>query len=349
MSRRSSRGPFLATAMLIGTLAALAAPQNVSAQPQEGEPQATPAEEAPTTAPPEQPDTARPQERPEASPPAGARERESADIMPEAGTPDAAAEPVSDGLLGKSSLFDILVLLAAALVGALGGLLSPWSRSADRLRADHAAIVLRLRRIETGLKAQETLSAPAPTPAGPRYEPFDTRRRGSPLPHPEDGYQLHRDGGPSSDAAAAPRREEQERNGKMERALAEYGKLVATKGSKPRQFTQLLAEFPEARAIRLDHAQGLSTEPFREGDANQFAVAVGDGRRFAVLPTYEYVSDFSIAFSAPVQNPDFIRQLFEFVADDTGQLRVESAAVVEIDETGAVQIVRRGRLAGFRS
>jgi|GEM_PF-5407635 len=262
--------------------------------------------------------------------------------------PERPAETTT-GFLGQSVWFDALMLLATALAGALIALLSPWSRLTSRLGFHVAHMRNRLERIEAGLKAQANLSTPPSSSGASRYDALDTRRRPPSASAPERAHQFTSEGTAANDAAEATRREEHERNSKMQRALDDYARLVAMKGSKPRQFSQLLAEFPEACAIRLDQGHNLSTEPFREGDANQFVVAVGDGRRFAVLPTYEYISDFSIAFSAPVQNPEHIRQLFEFTADDTGQIRLESPAVVDIEENGAVEVIRRGRLAGFRS
>ena len=333
----------LATVALLAAAPAAAATQATSATPKaaQGQPE-RPAPADNTTAQ-QAPDSLPTQPAPD-TPPAtnleGIVEDETASEPPAATT---------GGFLGQSTWFDALMLLAAALAGALIALLSSWSRSATPLGFDLARMRNRLDRIETGLKAQANLSTPPSGGTPSRYDAVDTRRRTTSHSASEDSYRLPSEDAAGDDPADATRRELRERNSRMERVLADYSKLVATKGTKPRQFTQLVAEFPEARAIRMDQVHGLSTEPFREGDANQFVVAVGDGRRFAVLPTYEYISDFSIVFSAPVQNPEHVRQLFELAADDTAQIRLESPAVVDIDENGAVQIVRRGRLSGFRS
>jgi hypothetical protein len=355
MSPRSIRHAVIAAAMLMaGPVPAFSQPSSTPAPSAQVEETKSPA--TGTTAPSREStgaaaaaDTLPPRREPAPAASTDAPRTEDIDFGPEPAQLQAQQQNggQNGGLLGESMLLDVLMLLAASIVGALIALMSPWSRSAERLHAPISGLAGKLKRIETGLKAQSNLSTPAPPPAGLRNEPVDTRRRETSHEDASAASLLKRDARPS--APASSNQQEHERNSKMQLALDEYAKLVATKGTKPRQFTQVVADFPQAHAVRVDQVHGLAAEPFREGDANQFVVAVGDGQRFAVVPTYEYISDFSIAFSAPVQNPDAVRQLFEFASDDTGQLRIERAAVVEIDEKGAVQIVRRGLLSGFRS
>jgi hypothetical protein len=348
MIRRPTRALLLAAALL-------AAPAAVRAQqetaPQAAEPQAPPAE---LQARPEQPgeEAAAPGNAPAAQAqrqaPAGARPEPRYEDVPFREAPQATAQPVS-ALLGRTTWFDALMLLAAALSGALVALLSSWSRSAERAHRHIASLSRRLTQLESDLRARPMHGTAERSGEAPRYEPVDTRRRSVSNPLSAGEYRPDRDSPPVQAPAPPAPREDHRRAAGLESAVASYAKLVATKGSKPRQFHEILAQFPETRALRFDPATGIAAEAFRGDDANQFVVAVGDGRRFAVLPTYEYVSDFSIAFSSQVQNPEQIRQLFEFEADESGQLRVERPAEVEIDEFGAVHIRRRGRLSGFRA
>lgn len=245
------------------------------------------------------------------------------------------------GLLGGDMLTDLLCLLGAALLGALLALFSPWSRATARLERDQAMLLDKIRRLQNSLDSRS--SPPAPQPAASRetarFEPVETRRKApDTLAQPVAR--------PNAETRAAD--EANARHAAMTKALQDYVRLVGTKGAKPRQFSELLAAFPDVRSVRFDGG-GLALSPYLDGDANQFFVAAGDGRRFAVVPTYDYIADFPIAFSTPVQNPELVRQLFDLDVDETGQLRVGKAAVVTLDEAGAPQLDQRGSLSGFRS
>lgn len=245
----------------------------------------------------------------------------------------------SSSLLGGDILTDLLCLFGAALLGALLALFSPWSRATARLEREQAMLLDKVRRLQNSIDSKARSPAAPPAPPPPRFEPVETRRKSpDPAPLPDDR--------PSAETRAAD--EADRRHAAMTKALQDYVRLVGTKGAKPRQFSELLAAFPEVRSVRFDGG-GLALSPYLDGDANQFFVAAGDGRRFAVVPTYDYIADFPIAFSTPVQNPELVRQLFDLDVDETGQLRVGKAAVVTLDETGAPQVDQRGSLSGFRS
>lgn len=246
----------------------------------------------------------------------------------------------NNGLLGSDMLTDLLCLFGAALLGALLALFSPWSRATARLEREQAMLLDKVRRLQNTLDSRPR--PPAPQPAAsrepPRFEPVETRRK-----TPDALVQPDR---PNAETRAAD--EASARHAAMTKALQDYVRLVGTKGAKPRQFSELLAAFQDVRSVRFDGG-GLALAPYLDGDANQFFVAAGDGRRFAVVPTYDYIADFPIAFSTPVQNPELVRQLFNLDVDETGQLRVGKAAVVTLDEAGVPQLDQRGSLSGFRS
>jgi TonB family protein len=135
--------------------------------------------------------------------------------------------------------------------------------------------------------------------------------------------------------------------GDLWQALQDYIALVARRGSRPSDFAALTGRFDHPLAVRLDAAGALVVEPFDPADPNQLLVALGDGEKAAVVPTYDYVANFDLAFSEPVQNPPAVRQLFDMEAGEGG-LRVVRMAVVELSG-GVARLKLRGRLGGFRS
>jgi hypothetical protein len=273
--------------------------------------------------------------QPEAQVPAGTRDV----VLPLDEPAERRAEEGRAGLLGGSLLLDLLCLLGAALLGALLALFSPWSRATARLEREQAMLLDKIRRLQTSIDSKTRAPAAPPAPQPPRFDPIDTRRKPVEAA-PEPAARPTAKARAADDGAA--------RHAAMDKALQDYLRLVATKGAKPRQFSELLAAFPDVRSVRFDGG-GLALAPYLDGDANQFFVAAGDGRRFAVVPTYDYIADFPIAFSTPVQNPELVRQLFDLDVDESGQLRVGKAAILSVDEAGAPQIDQRGSLSGFRS
>ncbi|HEX8579053.1 MAG TPA: hypothetical protein VF655_05590 [Allosphingosinicella sp.] len=252
----------------------------------------------------------------------------------------------SRGILGRGWATDLGLLFLTALLGAGAGALLGSQSSRRRNASDLHPLKVRLDSIETGLRAQAKLSSSAASPS-PR-SPAETARQdyrmeGAPrapqAPPPQTSPS-----GQSQDARTA----QQEVSRRIRQAADDYCKLIATKGAKPRQFADALAAFPEVLAIQ-QQGSAMVAGPYREGDANQFVVAAGDGENFVVLPTYEYVSDFAMAFSKPVMNPESVRLLFDFSEGDGGQLQIGQPAVVELDDTGLFHVMRKGQLSGFRS
>ncbi|HEY7811286.1 MAG TPA: hypothetical protein VIA98_13015 [Allosphingosinicella sp.] len=205
---------------------------------------------------------------------------------------------------------------------------------------------MRLDSIETGLRAQAKLSSSAasPSPRSPAETARQDYRVESAPRAPQAPSPQATPSGQSQDARTA----QQEVSRRIGQAADDYCNLIATKGAKPRQFADALAAFPEVLAIQ-QQGSTMVAGPYRENDANQFVVAAGDGENFVVLPTYEYVSDFAMAFSKPVMNPESVRLLFDFSEGDGGQLQIGQPAIVELDDTGLFHVKRKGQLSGFRS
>lgn len=259
---------------------------------------------------------------------------------------------IERGLLGGSVLTDILALALAVILGALlGGLFGAW-RAAGPARRAFERHERRIAAVEKGLNAQAKLSQP---PAGTGSAPQPTRLGpyGRPLPYGLDpeGTDFSSAPAPRDDPPATPdsaRRAALERNRQLDQTVEDYCRLVATKGARPRQFAELLATFPRLLSVRTE-AGNIVGEPYREGDANQILVAAGDGEHFAVLPTYEYLADFSMAFSKLVMTPPIVGQLFHLKEDESGQLQLVRPATVEKDESSVLRVTGKGELSGFRS
>lgn len=133
--------------------------------------------------------------------------------------------------------------------------------------------------------------------------------------------------------------------------VARYRDLLAQR-AKPRLLQDVIEEDSEARAIVCD-ADGstLSLAAVDPNDPGQMLVAFAGPEHdtFVVLPTFEYLENFRVAFSAPVQNPAVVRSLFELEQDDGGGLRLIDPALVRLDEGNVLRKVREGRLGGFAS
>ena len=113
-----------------------------------------------------------------------------------------------------------------------------------------------------------------------------------------------------------------------------------------------MATTPASCALFGVHVQGptgIEATGYDPDDPNLMVVAAGDGRHFAVVPTYNYLTSFSISFSAQVQNPAIMSKLFRFNADGSKHLRVDKAAQIVIDDAGGVEIIQPGQLSGFVS
>lgn len=284
----------------------------------------------------------------EPSAPVGSLRNDAAGVPLEVLTDDfATPEAQSSGILGNFLWLDLVALFLTALLGAVVGSIFAGRQSyRSQLASDVRRLKEGLAHIEKGLQAQAKLS---------------TGSGGSPIRQPGDSLRHeHRSLGtqgfaPSSSQSIPPadhrqdaRAAEQETSRRLRQGVSDYCKLVATKGAKPRQFADALKAFPRVLAIQ-QQGNTMVSAPYRDGDANQFIVAVGEGDSFAVLPTYEYVSDFSMAFSKSVMNPEGVRQLFDLVGDESGQLQIALPAAVELDDTGVFHAVRKGQLSGFRS
>jgi hypothetical protein len=250
----------------------------------------------------------------------------------------------SAGLLGRGFLTDLLALLLTALIGALLGYVFAVARfRRSALHGQIADLSRSVSDIRKALAAPNKLSAQTPQrePNPPARPLRDDSRRSSPDPAPAPERV-------SAPAAAPPPSRNQARARGLNQAVDVYCRLVSTKGTKARQLADALTPFPRILAIRQDGASIVGI-PYREGEPNQVLIAVGDneGDGFAVVPTFDYLSDFSMAFSKPVTNPEIVRSLFELVEDGTGQLRIQRPATVEMEEGGRMHVVRKGILAGL--
>lgn len=131
--------------------------------------------------------------------------------------------------------------------------------------------------------------------------------------------------------------------------LQRYRELLASR-AKPRQLQDVIDEDATHSALLYDPAgRGLSLVPFDANDPGQLLVAIAgpvEGT-YLVLPTYNYLEAFRVAFSSPVQNPELVRHLFDFDKDDSGNLQLIDAALIKVDETGSAQKSRAGRMSGY--
>ena len=257
-------------------------------------------------------------------------------------------EQPGGGFLGRSMAVDAGALLLAALLGGLiGAVLIGRSRASIK---DLVSLWVDVKKLKEGVRASAQLSS-SPTPSAAqqqqRYAPVDTRKSAFQLEREVAADRVIPRETAAESAVAAARAAEREQSARISQAVDKYRKLVTSRSAKPRQFSELLSAFSEVHGLVFDGAR-FTAVPYREDDVNQFVVAVGDGERFAVLPTHEYVSNFSIAFSMQVQNPEIVRQLFNFSADGSGQIQFEQPAQMLVDGTGALQLDRKGRLGGLR-
>ena len=133
--------------------------------------------------------------------------------------------------------------------------------------------------------------------------------------------------------------------------VARYRDLLAQR-AKPRQLQDLIDEDGAARAVAFDaDRQTLSLVPLDPNDPGQMlvALAAADEGTFVVLPTFEYLESFRVAFSAPAQNPPAVRHLFDLEQDDADGLRLLDPALVRIEDAGTVLKQRSGRMGGYSS
>lgn len=276
--------------------------------------------------------------------------------IPKAGTPNdldpvqavperRARQDSSYAILGRGWLVDGLILIIAALLGALAaGPLALRRARHDRL----ARISQQLHVVQKAIDGLPRGNASSGSPD--RNPDAAVRRPGYAIGGEDD---LRHFGGakpsPTPPPPAARRPLDTEQDQRMGRALEDYRQLLAVKGAKASQLGQLLSQFRQLRALQLGGPKGIAASAYDRDDPNVMVVAAGDGHHFAVLPTYNYLASFSITFSAQVQNPAIMSKLFRFNADGSKHLRVDRAAQITIDDAGAVDIIQQGQLSGFVS
>jgi uncharacterized coiled-coil protein SlyX len=129
-------------------------------------------------------------------------------------------------------------------------------------------------------------------------------------------------------------------------SLSGYADLLS--GGKPRQFASFFAEFDHVRSIRMAGGEVIAA-PFSGNDADELLVALGDGSRHWVVPTYDYVSVFPTAFSAAIKNPPLVSHFFELTADGSGRLALSAPAAVRLEGPCSLKLVSRGSLSGYVS
>lgn len=249
-----------------------------------------------------------------------------------------------------ASVAILLTVLVCWLVIAL-----PLGRRLDALARDLEAVRKALRRTEPRDEASG-LAVVAPrlddglASARPRTRPVDPGVSGTSAPKiaaraadalaPTPGKRSER-GSPVRFERAAAARDR----------VARYRDLLAQR-PKPRQLQDVIDEDVDARAIGFGpDGVTLSLSAFDPDDPGQMLVALAgpDEESLMVLPTFEYLESFRVAFSAPVQNPAIVRHLFELDQDDGGGLRLIEPALVRIDEAGAPRRSRAGRMGGYSS
>jgi hypothetical protein len=284
---------------------------------------------------------------------------------------------VGRGFLGHDPVVDSLALLAAAVLGGALGAMSAYVIAAQRKRGNSAELQgggSDERVIPIGTKGPQpghgqpdrTGRQEAVTRAAhdddddvetdqPKHTPsvshssIDEGKRDARQRAPQFGGGREQEQEPEHESGAPARRGSDQHDEEDLRAVhREFNALIGQRGTKPSQFADLIRRFARVHAVQVTH-QGMSAQPYRGNEANQLIVALGNGDVQAVFPTYEYVSNFPVAFGRPGDNPEEVRQLFELQADDSGQLRVIEPARVEIGAAGSVTVKRRGRLSGFRS
>ena len=245
----------------------------------------------------------------------------------------------------------LLTVLVCWLVIAL-----PLGRRLDALTRDLEAVGKALRpaekRDEAGVEATVTpRSAGGPVSARPRARPLDAGVSGPSAPRNAartDDNALAATLGTQSERRSPAR---YERASAARDRVARYRDLLAQR-PKPRQLQDVIDEDVDARAIDLGpDGVTLSLSTFDPDDPGQMLVALSgpDEQSLMVLPTFEYLESFRVAFSAPVQNPAIVRHLFELDQDDGGGLRLIEPALVRIDEAGAPRRSRAGRMGGYSS
>ena len=183
-------------------------------------------------------------------------------------------------------------------------------------------------------------TAPEPRPYRPRVAPASTPL--SELAKPSVGSEAAIERRPSADVG---------RVAAVRDRVARYRDLLEQR-AKPRLLQEVIDGDRQARAVVCDvDGTTLSLATVDANDPGQMLIAFAGPEEdsFVVLPTFEYLENFRVAFSAPVQNPAVIRSLFDLEQDDGSGLRVIDPALVRLDEGGVLRKIRAGRMGGFAS
>lgn len=247
----------------------------------------------------------------------------------------------------------ISILLTVAVCWLVIAL--PLSKRLDALARDSEAMRQALRRAECHEEANGGATV-APRSAGrlaaarPRARPVDAGVSKPSTPRSAAGST----DAPAMTASAQPERRAPAR---LERAsaardrVARYRDLLAQR-PKPRQLQDVIDEDVDARAIGFGpDGATLLLSTFDPDDPGQMLVALSgpDEEGLVVLPTFEYLESFRVAFSAPMQNPAIVRHLFVLDQDDAGGLRLIEPALLRFDEVGTPHKSRAGRMGGYSS
>jgi hypothetical protein len=252
---------------------------------------------------------------------------------------------------GPSLLSSVLLqwplLVTALLVGFVGGMLGQMMPvGAKRRRAERAELDASLRRLVDERVRAHTAS----DQQGPRVENevrnLAERVKRIELEVPARNLRetwTKAMPGAAHEAVEFPQEDEFQAAERM--LTARYGQLLAGT-PRPRQFNEMVWDL-NGRSLRSAGTGRLAISDFTGNDVNELLVAIPDGNRFLVVPTYDYLSEFQSAFGVVIQNPDHIRHYFDLRPDGIGQLRLLRPAVGREDEAGRMQVVEKGILSGF--
>ena len=261
-----------------------------------------------------------------------------ADIRPQ-------AEPRA--IMGRTLLYDWVFLVATALVGAvLGALLAAFlgGRRQFELSRRMEWLEQRVKELNSQLgKLRERVLVA-------EEQPVRSAGRGF--------RDLDGDGGrtPAYGIAAAPQPTPETARGssppppgpsqRLGEGARRYAELVHRRG-KARDFAEAIAAFDRRLGLHFEAPSGLVTLPYREDSPNQLLVALGMDGRFIVVPTYEYISNFRVAFTTPGKNPAVVSEVFDLHQDGSGQLKLFDPAEIALREDGSAEVRKRGQLGGY--
>lgn len=249
--------------------------------------------------------------------------------------------------VGRADGVGLVAVAASSVVAVILAVATAFALIALPLRRRLKDVERRLDKTHRALTRLEGQLAAAPDPVGPIPAEPARPRRAAPTP-PRDRTALAPGRAPVPPPATTPSPSTGSRSG-VDGRISRYRDLIASR-AKPRQLQDLIDEDARPRTLIYDRdGRGLSLMPFDPNDPGQLLVAIAGAAEgtLLVLPTYNYLENFRLAFSAPVQNPEVVRHLFELDRDGGGALRLIEPAEVHFDETGSVTKLSSGRLGGY--